>query len=34
MGTLFYLGVLTVLFGIFFAIILSPKGQKWMDKYN
>lgn len=34
MGALFYLGVLTVLFSIFFAIIFSPKGQKWMDKYN
>ena len=33
MDALIFLGLLTVFFGVFFAIILSPKGQKWMDEY-
>ena len=28
MDALFFLGVVTVLFGIVFAVLLSPKGQK------
>ncbi len=31
MDALFFLGVVTVLFGIVFAV--SPKGQKWMNEY-
>ncbi len=34
MDALIYVGFLTVSFGIIFAILLSPKGQKWMNKYN
>ena len=33
MDALFFLGVVTVLFGIVFAVLLSPKGQKWMNEY-
>lgn len=34
MDALFFLGVVTVLFGIVFAVLLSPKGQKWVNKYS
>ena len=34
MDALFFLGVVTVVFSIIFAVLLSPKGQKWVDKYS
>ena len=34
MNTLIFLGMFTVLFGIVFAVLLSPKGQKWVNKYS
>ena len=34
MDALFFLGVVTVLFGIVFAVLLSPMGQKWVNKYS
>ena len=34
MDALFFLGVVTVLFRIVFAVLLSPKGQKWVNKYS
>ena len=34
MDALFFLSVVTVLFGIVFAVLLSPKGQKWVNKYS
>ena len=33
MNTLIFLGMFTVIFGAIFAFLLSPKGQKWMNKY-
>ena len=34
MNALVFLGTFTVLFSIVIAVLLSPKGQKWMNKYN
>ena len=31
MDALFVLGMIIILFSIVFAVILSPKGQKWMN---
>ena len=32
MDALIFLGTITVLFGIVFAVLLSPKGQKWVNE--
>ena len=32
MDALFFMGVVTVVFSVIFAILLSPKRQKWVNK--
>ena len=32
MHALFFLGVVAVIFAVIFAVLLSPKGQKWMNE--
>ena len=33
MDALFVLGMISLFFGVSFAILLSPKGQKWINEY-